>query len=65
MNNLHVCVDVSPLCDMFNPSNGHCITCKSGSHARQGICCPAGLFLSKGTCVDPSTLSLAGQATGP
>ena len=35
------CVDVAAACGAFNPSNGECVTCKSGATPHWGRCCGA------------------------
>lgn len=61
------CVDVSPNCATWNPSNGQCITCKIiGTQPIQGICCPLGQVYSSGKCVNQVALQNSYQsATGP
>ena len=53
--NSGVCVDVSPNCATFNPSNGICLTCVDGRNAVQGICCGTGSHAFNGNCIDDNT----------
>lgn len=67
LNTFGQCVDVSPQCDRFNPSNGQCITCKTpGTHPSQGVCCPPGNIYSNGKCVSSNAYQQSYQsASGP
>ena len=62
-----VCVDVSPNCATFNPTDGTCITCVvAGTFPSQGICCPVGQVYNAGVCVDAAQLLLSEQnSSGP
>lgn len=66
LNSAGQCVDVSPNCATWNPTNGQCITCKiADTHPTRGVCCPAGQVISGGICVDANILQKSYQsATG-
>lgn len=66
LNSAGQCVDVSPNCATWNPSNGQCITCKTAdTQPYRGVCCPVGQVISGGICVDANILQKSYQlATG-
>jgi hypothetical protein len=58
LNSGSQCVDVSPACNQFNPSNGQCISCLiQGTNPNQGICCPLGqVYISSQGCANASLI---------
>lgn len=55
-----LCIEVNELCDKFNPSNGHCYSCRDNNTTpHQGVCCPQGQLYRNNICRDELELELA------